>query len=69
VVGLFDDVNHTDMAMRDLRDKIGARYADISLVGNDPAGGHGWPVSGKDAIGDGAVAGASLGAVLDGIGG
>jgi len=62
--GLFDTYAHATAAVQALHD-AGIHSADISLVANDPEGLAPEP----DRLGDGATAGAELGAVLGGAGG
>lgn len=64
ITGLFDTYAHASEAVRTLHD-AGIRSADISLVANDPEG---LPPE-ADRAGEGATAGAELGAVLGGAGG
>lgn len=64
ITGLFDTYAHASEAVHALHD-AGIRTADISLIANDPEGLPPEP----DRVGDGATAGAELGAVLGGAGG
>ncbi|HEV7275585.1 MAG TPA: hypothetical protein VGN80_04805 [Devosiaceae bacterium] len=64
ITGLFDTYAHASEAVHALHD-AGIRTADISLIANDPEG----LSPEQDRVGDGATAGAELGAVLGGAGG
>lgn len=71
VVGLFDDINHAHMAVRDLQD-MGIARDRISLVASDAAGEYGQYLSrtgAKEDTTDGASTGAGVGALIGGIGG
>lgn len=70
VVGLFDTFEDAQNAVRDLR-SAGFSGDDISLVAQDEGGHYAQHLQGgeKQNVGDGAAAGAGIGAVLGGLGG
>ena len=65
ITGLFDSHEHAADAVRSLRD-LGVPSGDISLVANNAEG---YAIEDGNEVGEGASAGAGIGAILGGAGG